>query len=977
MTSEVENTNVEISTTNGVPIVNEIETKEKMDVNDSAMEKINLDNNSKQIELNTEENNTEEVFESINIDSSEISNEIDKVETVTETITEVKDKVNVEIVSEIDNISTEATVTIIEKNEESMESKESNESEEVNQSIEFNESNTSNVINDTPSTHNSSNEETVVNNNNINIGSDNVQTIVNNTDEPHIEEMVNTELATQFNGANNELNEWLEKENIDYSSLSKEELIKKINNYKEEFIQINKKSENKLRDTKSYIVRLEEATEQRLERMKKQNQEEIDEMKKISDKVIKIEKEKAQKYVIDIKKNVDDEREVLRQIEIDSRSRFQKEKEEKIEAHEEINRLNHVIAGLNEVIEGKNMELANLEEKNLSIFVQKEKEIEQVINQVDMEKQNYLTACQKINELNNTIESLNDKIGELNDELCEFKNESKIRKSQLNLLNVENEQLQKKVKNLNQKNEELNNLYELQMDETSGLKSQIERLTTQLEHLKRKKIPRMSVLSPMTPFSACSNISGNSSFIVNDERRLSIHSSFSTDSSSGRRASKASVINEESFASKSCDSIELNSKITDIVEEPINETSDMVIINKNENGPEEDHTNSVTTSNNDGIIKLNDDESTIPLEEIELNDSNEIKDSQGMAAADKMLRSLTINTDITVNEEVEVEEDDEEEGEEINAFEYEQQQMNGMVKKPLVYHPNNKMYINFCESLHEDYSKIYTTKLVKQCELEEIVQCLDFNGTYIGFFNKRKLLNGLKNNTLVIEKGNMDKLVVDTAESELKLVECVLCDTKCNINECNNEQMNWYQFYYDDEKNSVSEWICMFCRERLVATCNWYKYLSMVQKKIIKQDIDSVYINCLHLKENMYHARNGLLNEEDSSLMTLSMANLSNNDEMNSSFSVKNMNEFVDININDENDNNNTLDFDNSSNASTTIHNSEFSDYQVMNTSNVSTPKDSNNNAYPVRKRSSICYVNDISKKMSMSSTPNTTTTTV
>jgi len=264
---------------------------------------------------------------------------------------------------------------------------------------------------------------------------------------------------------------------------------------------------------------LEEATEQRLERLKKQNQDDIDEIKKFSDQLIKNEKEKAATYVENMKKSVDDEREVLRQIENDSRSRYQKEKEEKNEALVEVNRLRSIINSLHNDVEDREIKIQNLEENNLNIFVQKDKELEQAINQIESERKH----SQAVNEENILLK---ERINELSDEVKQYKDESDIRKNQINILNDDNKQMHKLVASLTRKNEELTNLYEIKVDESASLKNEIERLNKHIDHIKRKRMNRLTAMTPITPndpnvsrcfseYSAVSNDSFNKSMSSN------------------------------------------------------------------------------------------------------------------------------------------------------------------------------------------------------------------------------------------------------------------------------------------------------------------------------------------------------------------------------------------------------------------------------------------------------------------------------
>jgi len=277
----------------------------------------------------------------------------------------------------------------------------------------------------------------------------------------------------------------------------------------------------------------------------------------------------------------------------------------------------------------------------------------------------------------------------------------------------------------------------------------------------------------------------------------------------------------------------------------------------------------------------------------------------------------------------------------------------GSMVKPLVFHTNDQTFINFNENLKENYDRIYNTKLVKQCELEEIVQCLDLSGSYMGFFSKRKLLSGLKSNIVVIEKATSDSvkaLMVQDIEPE-----CALCSLKYHSHD---NTMLWYQFFFEDEKNASRELICMFCRERLVTICNWYKYLGMIANRIIKHDIETIYINCLQLKENMYHARNGLTTDDnDNSVLNVVATNprpdiIPQRPAANSDFTD------VDIEMNMEGEIVKKASFDSTSADSLTIqNNSELAD--GVPTSATSTGS---------KKRPSLCYNNTIQKKLSLTS---------
>jgi len=634
----------------------------------------------------------------------------------------------------------------------------------------------------------------------------------------------------------------LEADDVDYSSLTKEELIEKVLFFKEQCKIIKQESDKKIKNTNDYIERLEEATEQRLDRLRKQNKDEIDEIKMISDQIIKNEKEKAETYVKNMKKSVDEERDVLRSIENDSRSRFQKEKEEKNEALVEVNRLKSIINSLHNDVEDREIKIQNLEEKNLSVFVQKDKELEQAIIQIENERKH----SKEVNEENILLK---EKINELNDELKQFKNESEIRNSQINLLNNDNQQMSKKITSLTRKNEELSTLYEFKLDEAASLKAQIEHLNSKIEHYRRKRHNRLNGISPLTP-----NNGPSSAFDPNASRCFSEMSFIST----------AESINKSFSSNKILDALDDRKTSTANTTDQLSDIS--LGYNENEN---EDNKDKESIVNNDGIVTMNNITSGAPeVETVEVVDqSNDDVINVNINEEDKPeQRTLVIDTNMTINNTggdpafnyqdsnnmVMEEEDDDEEGEEN------EETIMGTMVKPLVFHTNDQTYINFNENLSEDYSKIYNTKLVKQCELEEIVQCLDLNGTYMGFFSKRKLLNGLKNNIVVIEKANTSNFQ-DLLIKEIE-PECALCSLKYANNE---NTILWYKFFFEDEKTPEHEFICMFCRERLVTICNWYKYLSMISKKIIKHDVETIYINCLQLKENMYHARNGLTSDED------------------------------------------------------------------------------------------------------------------
>jgi len=632
----------------------------------------------------------------------------------------------------------------------------------------------------------------------------------------------------------------LESDDVDYSSLTKEELIEKVLFLKEQCKIIKQETDKKIKNSNDYIVRLEEATEQRLDRLRKQNKDDIDEIKKISDQIIKNEKEKAEAYVKNMRKSVDEERDVLRSIETDSRSRYQKEKEEKNEALVEVSRLKSIINSLHNDVEDREIKIQNLEEKNLSVFVQKDKEIEQAILQIENERK-------RSKEVNEENALLKEKIHELTDELNQFKNESEIRNSQINLLNNDNQQMSKKLASLTRKHEELSTLYEFKLDETASLKSQIESLNNKIEHYRRKRHNRLNGISPLTP----NNLNTpNSAFDPNASRCFSEMSFVSITESANNKSSSS------------------NNRILDALDErkpSIANTTDQlsdISLGYNEN--------------EEGIVNIN--SNTTPgVTEVETVEgegkpNNENNITTGTDEEKPEQRTLVIDTNMTINNtggdpafnyqdtnnNIMIPEGDNDDDEDEDDNENEEEIIMGSIVKPLVFHTNDQTFMDFNQILMEDYSKIYNTKLVKQCEIEEVVQCLDLNGSYIGFFSKRKLLNGLKNNTVVIEKANLNNfqdLILQDIEPE-----CALCSLKYTNNE---NTILWYKFFFEDEKNPDHEFICMFCRERLVTICNWYKYLSMINKKIIKHDIETIYINCLQLKENMYHARNGLTADED------------------------------------------------------------------------------------------------------------------
>ncbi|OUM56411.1 hypothetical protein PIROE2DRAFT_65549 [Piromyces sp. E2] len=727
----------------------------------------------------------------------------------------------------------------------------------------------------------------------------------------------------------------IEDDDTDYTSLSKEELIGKILFFKEQCKIIKQETDKKITNSNDYITRLEEATEQRLERLRKQNQDDIDEIKKFSDQLIKNEKEKAATYVKNMKKSVDDEREVLRQIENDSRSRFQKEKEEKNEALVEINRLKSIINSLHNDVEDREVKIQNLEENNLNIFVQKDKELEQAINQIENERKHS-------RELNEENLLLKEKIHELNDELKQFKNESEIRNNQINILNDDNKQMHKKVANLTRKNEELTSLYEIKVDESASLKNEIERLNKHIDHLKRKRMNRLNGISPLTPNVHTPNSAG-----LQDPNVSRCFSEYSM------------ISNEESFIGKPLTS---TTKILEGLDHKPSTTltndqlSDVSLGYEQSTIIKEETEEEGSVVNNDGIVTMNNftPGATTEVEAVEGNNTEGSDVNVAINGEEKPeQRTLIIDTNMTINnnggdpafnyQEEMNEMADEEDIEEDDTI------MGAMVK-PLVFHTNDQTFINFNENLKENYDRIYNTKLVKQCELEEIVQCLDLSGSYMGFFSKRKLLNGLKSNVVVIEKAateSIKNLMLQDIEPE-----CALCSLKYHSHDTT---MLWYQFYFEDEKNATHELICMFCRERLVTICNWYKYLSMIANRIIKHDIETIYINCLQLKENMYHARNGLTTD-DNDTNVLNVVSTNPRPDIVSQRPAANS-DFTDVDIENMDMNGEIVkksSFDSNSADSLTIKN---------NSEIIDGPPQTNN-----KKRPSLCYNNTIQKKLSLTS---------
>jgi len=729
----------------------------------------------------------------------------------------------------------------------------------------------------------------------------------------------------------------LEADDIDYNTLSKEELVEKVLFFKEQCKIIKQESDKKIKNTNDYIVRLEEATEQRLDRLRKQNRDEIDEIKKISDQLIKNEKEKAETYVKNMKKSVDEERDVLRSIENDSRSRFQKEKEEKNEALVEVNRLKSIINSLHNDVEDRENKIQNLEEKNLSVFVQKDKELEQAINQIENERKH----SKQVNEEN---KMLKEKINELNDELKQFKNESEIRNSQINLLNNDNQQMSKKITILTRKNEELNTLYEFKLDEAASLKAQIESLNNKIEHYRRKRHNRLNGISPLTPNNMNTPVSA-------------------FDPNASRCFSEMSFISNPDSLNKSFNSNKILDALDDRKTSTANTNTDQlsdISLGYNEN--EEKDKDSVV--NNDGIVTMSNITAGAPeVETVEIvgggDANNEIININNNDEEKPEQRTLVIDTNMAISntggdpafnyqESNMVVMEEEEENEDEEEDEDNEETIMGSMVKPLVFHTNDQTFINFNENLSEDYSKIYNTKLVKQCELEEIVQCLDLNGTFMGFFSKRKLLNGLKNNTVVIEKANTSNFQ-DLLIKEIE-PECALCSLKYANNE---NTILWYKFFFEDEKTPEHEFICMFCRERLVTICNWYKYLSMISKKIVKHDVETIYINCLQLKENMYHARNGLTTDEDNSILNVVSAN------PRQEIIAQRPGDFIDVEIENGNGLVKKMSFESTTNSADSVtikNNSEIIDLSQTSTT------------LPGNKRPSLCYNNTIQKKISISS---------
>jgi len=749
-----------------------------------------------------------------------------------------------------------------------------------------------------------------------------------------------------------------EEENIDYTTLSKEELIEKVNFLKDQCKIIKEETDKKIKNTNDYIVRLEEATEQRLERLRKQNQDDIDEIKQFSDQLIKNEKEKAETYVKNMKKSVDEERDVLRQIENDSRSRYQKEKEEKNEALVEINRLKSIINSLHNDVEDREEKIQKMEENNLNVFVQKDKELEQAIIQIENERKH----SRVVNE-ENII--LREKLNEVRDELNQFKNESEIRNSQINLLNEDNQQMHKKVANLTRKNEELTNLYEFKLDEAASLKTEIERLKKQIEHLKRKKMNRINGISPLTPnhalttpisasfqdYSIISTTSNGESKSMTSQQKIL--------EGLDRKASTSEILSDVSLSyDQSTSTPTIKEEDEEVVMEPVLKGIDEV----DEEKAEKEANSSVV--NNDGIVTMNN---------ISPGAATQVETVEGPATNDEMKlnvpgqpkpeqRTLVIDTHMTINNSGGDPAFNYQEGlpsmidDELD--EDEEDTIMGSMLKPLVFHTNDQTFINFSQTLKENYDRIYNTKLVKQCELEEIVQCLDLSGAYMGFFSKRKLLSGLKNNIVVIEKTNPDRfkaLMLQDIEPE-----CALCTHKYNTQDTS---MNWYQFFYEDEKNCPREIICMFCRERLVTICNWYKYLSMIANRIIKHDVETIYINCLQLKENMYHARNGLTTDDNDNGV-LNVVNTGSRPEIVTQRpGVVTVADFSDIDIDVMNGQKSgeiikKASFDNSigsADSATLKNTSEIMDGVPTAMSNTNDSK----------KRPSLCYNNTIQKKLS------------
>jgi len=446
------------------------------------------------------------------------------------------------------------------------------------------------------------------------------------------------------------------------------------------------------------------------------------------------------------------------------------------------------------------------------------------------------------------------------------------------------------------------------------------------------------------------------------------------DPNSSRCFSEYSTISGFSSSNKILDGLDRKAS-TALTNDQLSDVSlnyDQSTVSKEEVKPEEDATAAAAAAtasatsdaivNNDGIVTMNDlTPGVTKVETVEGSQQEGLEVSRNLATVIEEKpepRTLVIDTNMTINNNggdpaFNYQDDLALEGDDLDDLgEDEEDTIMGAMVKPLVFHTNDQTFINFSENMKESYDHIYNTKLVKQCESEEIVQCLDLSGSYMGFFSKRKLLSGLKNNTVVIQKADPESLKARMQQDMEP--ECSLCTLKYHNQD---GTMLWYQFYFEDEKNSPHELICMFCRERLVTICNWYKYLSMIAKRIVKHDIETIYINCLQLKENMYHARNGLTTDDnDDSLLNVVATN------PRPDIIRPPTQDFTDIDIegiNLEEEIVKKSSFDshqsNSMDSETMKNNSELVD-------NATTPTTPKSNV-----RSSLCFNNTIQKKLALS----------
>jgi len=660
------------------------------------------------------------------------------------------------------------------------------------------------------------------------------------------------------------------------------------------------KSDLKIRETMEYTHRLQESMDKRINKMQNENLEKYKELQAAHDQ------------------QLEEERDVWRQIEQDARKRLQNERDEKNRVIEENKRLEKVIEKLKAQIEE---EISNSERFQISVKQMLEeyeikykeeqesrKNAEEVIDRVLEKSRDFQENVEDLNLLNETlknsnrelseqinnanskieykdklIEELKSKIGDLDFtiEILKEESENNIKKikilssetqnitdrsiQQINEVKEENVSIYKLLDATTKKYDELQILYNVKEEEVELLKKKMEQMNKKFKRILRKNLIRgelNSATSPIVNFA-------NSSFEIANNSNDAI----------GKVIKETPILGEPNS----------NSVMDDVDDNSSNSSIHKHVIRKKaSNGSISSTTLSISsllmTSNDINMTPIlpygmsetikEEEEEDFEDEVIpEVPESEKPSETSSPVSIDSSnnkkkleLPKLTIQTSSdeiieSILSAQDVSDDDTDDDTDTEYKPMNDGELSTIIeKRTMDFRTDDAEYLDFVEKLKVP-SKISNAKFVKRCETEEVTGCLAFEGEYAGFFNNRKLWNNAKAGTILIEpinkKTTSSESSDDTAVAETHNDAHYVC-ALCSLHQDNdNEMMNWFKFKACDTDPNYEN-ICPYCREKLANVCEWYSYIRLIQNKVIKKSPKLIYSDLLDIKRKLFYSKNGI-----------------------------------------------------------------------------------------------------------------------